>query len=350
MRALVIGLVACAACGGDGGDDSLPARHAHAWIEEAWAPAPVRLDAVLAVDDAAGVAFRQAVLAGLRRSLGDHLELQGFPDPAMWVPLDVRVALVFPSRDGAQRFADEPALHLVRDDAHPADLDALVDAVAAQLAAHPAPPGAPYRLLEALSEVEVDGSWPIVALASLRDDESPLAATAYAPRPESFRLSAIVPSAACDAGSIDLPRIAAFMDGAWLPDVHPWPCVASSLADDGLVSKLHVDGARQWCPSRPIAVDPDGRAQCRVVVDTDDCDPARGWHEVDGRCEVLQLEGAARDACRHTLACEGCGSGWCASEVVDFMDFCDTPSGLRFTGKSLSGAGAKLTIACELDG
>lgn len=73
------------------------------------------------------------------------------------------------------------------------------------------------------------------------------------------------------------------------------------------------------------------------------------------KCEVLQLEGAALEACTSTVACEGCEPGWCCSEVwrelVNDVGVADPPNeyfpGLRFVLGADSAAGV-YRVTCNV--
>lgn len=69
-------------------------------------------------------------------------------------------------------------------------------------------------------------------------------------------------------------------------------------------------------------------------------------------CEVAPFVGPALEACRTTVACGGCGSGYCRSELEALpLDVCPEglhPSRLRFVGGATAGAGAIFHVACEL--
>lgn len=371
MRWCLMAWILCAACGGV---DEQHVSPSHRWTERTHVPPTYPLRIVLAVDDAADAIFRADVVAGLGRSFQQLHEAQRALDPATWTPFDLEVVVLFPSRDGAARLADEPALRLQVEDAQPADLDALVDVIASLLETHPAPAGARYRLLEAVSDIVADATpWrttpgtTMVALASQRDDDSPFDPAAYlvptGEQPHGWAtLSVVAPggqaaSAFCDdLADVGAPRLAQFVSAArqdgWC-NLHTWPCDARPLADWGFPPVGTVTRGRSWCPSKPIAVDASDRAQCRVLVTADECDTQRGWRiGSDGRCEVAQLEGDALASCRTTLECDGCGHGWCVSEDAGWMDQCGDggfPSGLRFPGKALAGAGAEFEIICELE-
>jgi hypothetical protein len=113
----------------------------------------------------------------------------------------------------------------------------------------------------------------------------------------------------------------------------------------------------------------DGVAACRLSVETpqlDECPAARGWAdpaagetftERDGvahrLCDVKQLTGAPLQACRTTLECADCGSGWCATELTELLaDNCGTgtvPWPIRYVGGASAGAVGWFTLVCELE-
>jgi hypothetical protein len=70
------------------------------------------------------------------------------------------------------------------------------------------------------------------------------------------------------------------------------------------------------------------------------------------RCEIAQLTGAKLEACRSTLECSGCGSGFCATEVpkLDQSEYCGAEYfwPLRFVGGALP-PGVFFTGTCQTE-
>jgi len=156
--------------------------------------------------------------------------------------------------------------------------------------------------------------------------------------------------------------------------VRGWPCQSLGLGESGLFPVLQPSGlCKDLCASRPVRVDPSGRASCTVTVRNYDvgsgCDANHGWFdplEQDGVrrpitgtdehgafrvCDVAQLEGEALDACRTSLACDSCPSGWCQTLVPELHRPCEAGelgAGLRFVGGAMSSSHARYDVTCDL--
>lgn len=380
---------------------------------------------VLVVDDGPSVdavALRESLREALRVTLRRLDGLTPRLDPAAWQPTDWTVVIALPSQQGSARFVgppEVPSLGYRRRSLSSTAIDALVDTVGDEQAARVAPAGAPYRpletardavrllmglraptdareaaLLDATSRTAPRVAW--LAMATTRDDESPLPAADYT-LPPSFSerdmlfVSVLAPSPETEpcipllrGDELSTPRIGAWVDSVVLPGFvsapRGWPCSADSLNAHGFPPMGVVDSnARDWCSSHPIATRPNGAAECLVTaehrVPADGCDAERGWRDPidadgvrreraradeDGAyriCEVAQLEATALAACRTDAACPGCGSGWCrtalnAREPGDAgYDWCSGwfSSRLRFVGGAMARANARFRILCDLD-
>jgi len=145
-----------------------------------------------------------------------------------------------------------------------------------------------------------------------------------------------------------------------------WPCGDEDHWDH-ILSFCCAD-CGPICHTQPLAVSSDGLAECRVHVDQADlerCDPERGVRDPEGqptfvdrygtqlrRCEVIQLTGADLDACRFTLDCAGCPSGFCATEVPELSPYDACASSgyvwpLRFVGATLDVENGWLNVVCQ---
>lgn len=224
----------------------------------------------------------------------------------------------------------------------------------------------------------------ITLLATTRDDASPGDASNYTVDataleqagiiwfPPSVVLPATEPSFECllaspSAGTV-LPAPGRLGDWAGViqaSTVYGWPCDAL-LGPRPAITLAYlgwVDCAPA-CTGHEVVVQESGTAKCQITIETPSLDPCpeeRGWIDPLGddgvrrahivqsggqqsrRCEIRQLEGAALQACRTTLLCDGCGSGWCATTVSDLLATgCSAagafrvPDPLRFVGGALS--------------
>jgi len=286
-------------------------------------------------------------------------------DPVHWEPIERRAVIVRPSQAGDARLTtwlEDPALAWVANDRTPEDDARWAAAVRRGLEPPANPPGG-YHLLEAAWDtaqllarqrpseiareqalVEVVESNPmevVFVVATTRDDESPLSATSYDRAPLAADAYSgwwlLAPSSSpCESYSqpeLTSPRLATWAkEGSDMLSVQGWPCETLDLFP------FHASGSCRT-RNRPILLDEDGRAACRVEVvsrEIDACPAELGWADPLGddgvrhpstepfeagwpravrRCEILQLEGEALTACHRTVACEGCGPGWCWSEV-----------------------------------
>jgi hypothetical protein len=303
------------------------------------------------------------------------------------------VFVVHPSNTGAALFVgplDDPDLAVTTVRSAPEDLERL----AARVAREVERPGVAstrnplleatdraYRLLlrqrppDDAREARIVASMPPawdriwVSIASRRDDESPLA-------PEAYVLPPIKRS------HIRGTELALVQDCQQVPDGRPrlsrWAAARSAevlkwqrcdpLTDSShypLVSRSFADGG--FSPSRPVLRDADGSAACSFVFSAEGiqtCDISRGWLDPRGAdgvrrprsdemqrrvCEIAQLRGAALEACRTSLACEGCGSGFCFDDRPRSIHVCagSTP---RFVGGAPpAGIGTvRMTVTCNL--
>lgn len=357
---------------------------------------------VLVVDDAptaeaAEVRARvvDSVRAGLESAWSARWGGCGSPDPAQWHPGDIRFVIARPSAPDEEALrtpVQAPALAWVTQASLKEEIDGVVKAVEGALGERLAQPGEAYRPLRAArraadliagaappgtpDEATFAGGLPAgeqvrLVIASARDDEdaTPVADLALDPAAREMLVYPWVvgpfePDGSCEA--------AAQGGGArlflWGMDqkvnLGAWGCDGGLFWDDMLIHG-HWDCGPD-CHSRPVVVDDDGRAECRFFVDQPDlgqCDPARGWIDPDGepqivenggeelrRCEIAQLTGAALDACRSTLECSGCGSGFCLTEVpeLDEPELCvvEYTWPVRFVGGALDAPGGLLSGAC----
>jgi hypothetical protein len=172
-----------------------------------------------------------------------------------------------------------------------------------------------------------------------------------------------------------------------LQNVLPWQPVfiAASLVAGGCSSseadlpagsgvQFTVDwkfgGPPPACLSHPPVRSSSGSASCRILAQEQlyTCPTDIGWLDpldsdgvrrprtisVNGTslqvCEIVQLEGAALEACRNDLTCTGCTPGWCWTEVSELASGACAPGtvypAFRFVGGS-DQPGVTVTIVCD---
>ncbi|MDX2051282.1 MAG: hypothetical protein SFV15_02760 [Polyangiaceae bacterium] len=279
-------------------------------------------------------------------------------DPARWEAVSLDVVIVRPSEPPSTRFhtsVDDPRLHWESPNRTPAGAKHFQAGVAAAIQESIGDGAAPLALLESwaratdlMMEREVSVTpgerrlvevttrdFPAIAsyLLTANDDRSPLPAAAYQREytPAAWSASVIWAGGErakkCESKVANaLPRL-----NGWLNKndrVEHWPC------EDSWVFARGVADGYPRCIDPSIAV-VDGQAQCRILVDTrGSCATARGWDNSMGSnemrvpsfvnnssglrtCEMVQLEGAALESCRHDLQCTDCKPGWCWTEVPE---------------------------------
>jgi hypothetical protein len=360
---------------------------------------------VLVVDDALTPEAEElrlraadSVKAGLENVRAVRWGSCGSMDPAAWHPGDLRVVVVRPSAPDAEALVtsvESPDLAWVTRTSLEEEITPVWSATKGALADRVAQPGEVYRPLHAAKRATdlIAGARPPetpaeeafvaglpedrtveILVASSRDDEDVAAVDQLVPAAsarELLRSAAVMgpfplePSAGCGVyspdGSVRLAEwgkaVDAFFGAAACEDPGFWGDLLAAYAVD----------CGPICRSRPLVIDDQGKAACRFFIDKADpadCDPERGWFDPDGeptfvtmdgeelrRCEIRQLDGAALEACRATLECSGCGSGFCATEVpeLDFSVACDAGEywPLRFVGGALDAPGGWFTGVCQ---
>jgi hypothetical protein len=409
-RTVALVTLVCSACGPREGDPP-PAGQVRIHAEE-WRFGMDEDLVVLVLDDAPtpdAANLRQAVVTAFGSEVGRLLGTErtcGSPvsDPAGWPVVHSPVVIVHPSAPLEERWTtptDDPALDF-RSNGWSDDGTALTDAVARGLSAPLAATGTPYSLLESVratldilggrvapgnvAEQRLADAQPArlieLVVATTRDDESPLAVTAYsAPQVDGLQVSTTVVAPGtqptpgfCESDAASVTgRIGEWLRSSGRPSTLAWPCdapITDSFALFGIVDC----GALCW--GAPIIVDAGGTAECRILAvgDTSEpCDPARGWIDPAGDdgsrrstletddlgtvhrlCEIQQLTGDALANCRTSRECPDCGSGWCRTDLTGLgWDDSDCPSPgvvphLRFVGGALAGARASVRISCAL--
>lgn len=339
-------------------------------------------------------ALRARVSAGVRAELErERLDRFGScqePDPAAWHPGDVRVVVARPSAPDDELWItprDAPALAWVTRDSAPAEVGVVASAVSDALERRLARPGEPYRPIHAVRRsVELLGGARAPATAAERALVASLTPGAY--------VRFVVVSARDDelSAAAEPWRAADWVDvtvmGPFERGVHgcaavgsagarlwAWSAAASSRRawpcdDEGEWTRLlprTVSDCRRACEPWQVAVSSEGVADCSVTWTSGDltrCDPEKGHHDPGGApafvthggvtlraCEVAQLRGRDLAACRASLECAGCASGWCATELEPLLaSECVEgaawhPWPLRFVGGAGVGAGV-LGVAC----
>ena len=350
-----------------------------AWIEDQLViPGTPRHAILLVVDDRPGPnadEVRRLVREGLLASLV-RLTEAWHGDPARDRPSDWRVVVAKPSATASARWGATRSLVARRADV--AAVEALVSDIASDLSTD-APP-ATFRPLAAAHDLTtlVTGVRPpsdlneqrivdaaqhpdfvSVVVAASTDDESADPATAYVlPYDERVLVTGMFPSADpenCWPLPKDGGRVLSWLTANYSHGRFGLPCAATDVLREGVLGLGHFDGVPWGClrASRPIATDPNGAALCSVVARPDNalCDPTRGWRdtEIPGVCEVQQLSGEEREACRRGDSCENCGSGWCVhTGDIARRWGCEHPW-MRFTGGAAVGVSARIEVTCELE-
>jgi hypothetical protein len=334
---------------------------------------------VLVVDDrptAQAALLRSGVEPAMRRLAqtatgGDRM----FPwDRAAWHPLDMQVLVVPASSTTPDAIASpvtDASLAWTTVQATVEDADALAAAVGARVTTLTASPGAPFHPLEHARDVvqlmagmrppagEVEGRlsaiasahpWQIgVSVIAASDDESPdppssywVGDNTYGP----FIAAGLVTPETGPSGGFDAkrsPRLAAWADNGLTPPISG--CYNGPETPFFLFPVVCID-FNPRCDGRPIEQLSPGLGTCRIDVTTrePECSKSRGWIDpldVDGvrrprvsasgvrTCDALPVDPAFMDACIHDAACEGCGAGWCITELFRMNPQCRAGSMLR---------------------
>lgn len=366
--------------------------------------APPRLT-VLVVDDAptpAAAALRKHVAedleSGLHQLVTNRWGSCYSNDPAEDHYTDERIVVVFPSAPGVATVspATSPGLAWITNTTGHGEAQSLAEATEQALAARTAAPGEVYRPIRAATRTaqlvlglrapESDAenallgslepsAWVRVLVASTRDDQGTdpiddLVASWDAPAATEHLYETIVagPFGTSEGSCHATTALGSTRLFAWASESGAaklgWPCGATT----GWLGEGVSCFCGDWCLSNPPLKSATGAVACRIWVDQRDlsrCDPSKGRTDPDGiptwvaewgtkyrRCELRQLEGAALEACRTTLACDGCPAGWCATEVPELLgDSCGsgmTPSPLRWIGSALGGADG-VVVRCDVE-
>ncbi|TKD10197.1 hypothetical protein [Polyangium fumosum] len=337
----------------------------------------------------------QALRAGLMGAVQNRAEFcRGTEDPAEWRPGDDRVLIVHPSAPTSLSLVtpiDRPALAWTTMTSRAEEVDAVVAAALEAMEERLAMPGEAYRPLRAASraldlmkglqapETEAESAFVAslakgthyqIIVASTRDDEDVKSPAELVPNEVSlsstYRTVVVVPSKAEEFGCQKRERGDTRLE-TWGELVgsydYTWPC-DDDMEWDFMLHPGWIDCGAP-CMERPIKVDSNGSAACKILVDQPElerCDPEKGWRDPDGketlverygetlrRCEVMQHEGAALESCRTSFDCPGCSSGFCVTEV-SFSDLsCDVGEhlwSLRFTGGARALPYGYMDITC----
>lgn len=360
---------------------------------------------VLVADDAAtaeAAALRADMVKTVRAGLLSEIEQSwgscGSPDPAMWHPEDVRVVVVRPSAPDAEALVtpiEMPSLAWISNTSTEAEAEAVTAASGEAMEQRLAIPGEPFRPLRAAKRTvelltgtrapatdseaallaslpEYWATWLVIAATRDDEDQSPVEALALdSASTELVDRTWVIGPFSADAGacgSVSGPGDTRLQVWGYnsIANLGAWPCDDVTYLDSVLTFCCADCG--QQCHSRPLVISPEGIAECRVYVDQVDlthCDPALGLQDPDGkpafverqgqelrRCEVIPLRDAALEACRSSLDCKGCTSGWCATEVpeLSYEGACGPNQHvwpLRFVGGPLSALGSYLHAVCQ---
>jgi hypothetical protein len=328
---------------------------------------------------------------------GVHLPVQSCTstDPAVWTPYLRYAVVVSPSRalDATQASpGTDRALVIESERETPEAVAAWTSAVSQAIVEAGTDTGGAYHPLEAqahwarlllgreepASETERAAIEALPAagnlqifLGSARDDQSPL-------DPEAYRIL----QQEGDRFFVDWPQ-------AMTPDptfVHCGPGHLSRLDAWALSSEVQSDLCvdhdvfdAHWvldcfpeCSDLHPLVDDTGRSRCRVLATTDPapCDAGLGWvdplgsdgvrrpREIDYQgtparvCEILELEGAALESCRHDWDCADCGAGYCVTELPGTPEVCTGVNALwpiRFTNDAMTARFAYVDVVCDAE-
>jgi hypothetical protein len=369
-----------------------------------------RVVTVVVVDDeptSDAASLRAAVEAALEPSFEAAFfdALRPYPggwDPAEHHAVDQRVVVVHPSGAGSARFVgpeSDPALAWVSANAQRADAAALAAATSRAIDAQVAPAGQPYRAIDSAASMldlfggqrsPADdherallaslGAAPIVRLlvATTRDDADATPASSFDlgglaadGRIQAFVLAPSLPGvdpSLCEGMPPAGARLATWLKPVLEQQWLTWPCDSTTLQTNTLFPAFGY--ADYVCPTPPwpdLAL-PSGDLACRFLfetADTDPCDASRGMLDPvaeDGTrrpalgvtdagttrtCEIRQLTGAEGVACRTTLACDGCESGFCTTALPEIVDG-RCGSSLRWVGGAWPTRSGMIHIGCDL--
>lgn len=401
VRAFVLLCVACSA-----GTADLPERSGGQLAVDYRLDSDASRLTILVVDDApteAAADLRNAVADALRSGLHQTVNEKwggcGSADPARDHYSDERVLVVLPSAPDVQWIgpSDLPGLAWVTRTSRHDEVEHVAEATRKALSARLAELEDDYlpiqratralalvlgrRPPEDAAENALLGSvapdaYVRVLVASTRDDDGtePLGHAIdswneLANSERLFQTSVLGPFGhagdTCDASSSKSPARLFEWASELCSRTVTWPCPVDHVWQN-LFGECCADCA-PLCQPGPLIQLPTGGVACRVWTDQRDlqsCDPTKGRRDPDGsptfvddletphrRCELVQLEGPPRDACRESLACEGCNAGWCATEVPELLDEgCwggTVPSPFRWVGAALEGV-TRLSIRCDL--
>jgi hypothetical protein len=360
---------------------------------------------VLIVDDeptAEAASLRSQTDATLRHTFERQYENQATGLRTDQLRVDLRAVVVHPSIPGSGRAigpSDDPALAVVSEDGSRADADALSEAVARDIDAVVAPPGAPYMLLDAtrqtldlvdhvrapadaheaalLASLGEPNSL-LFAIVTSRDDGGTGPVERFAWRSSSLLIeppSVVSPIA---GGNDPCPDAVdpALRLGQWLASSTKYPPLVNvcntlclRVPFDSTVDILgapFLDFGQQCFPA-PLLYGPDGRAQCLIRVTNADDAPCSTYpgmldpRDPDGHrspqldpayasparlCEIEPVPSAQTSTCSAEAACPGCDPGWCVAAPGSRV----CPSGsLRFVRGAVPRGSATIHVACDLD-
>lgn len=363
---------------------------------------------------AEAAALRSGIVAELRSTLRRIQSMRqaydgALVDPAAWHPVDLRAVVVHPSAASTTAVApsDDARFAWVSTNGTDAELDVFTAAIAAEID-RGSSPGSPFRPIDSAMQTvrlaagdrsPVDAreralvaSLPsgftqfAVLVATTRDDEGSesLADEALGDfnTVHDYNLDVSLVSSLATPSSIDdcsARELAASRLHDWiapegrLGGVTAWPCASSVLARQTLFPPtFSSEGGVQYCLSSPIARLSSGQPACLLTwtrASLEACETARGFLDPlasNGKrrgvvvtygggstartCEIAALTGSAESACRSTLACEGCGAGWCRTEVPSLASTTDRclSSDFRFVGGAEPSGFGWLTVTCDL--
>ena len=342
----------------------------------------------------------QSLRYGLEQEYQARWHGCGNPDPAQWHEGDIRVVLARPSAPDNESLltsVEIPDLAWTTQSSKLEEIDAVVAAATEGLEKRLAVAGEVYRPLHATAravdlitgarKAENDAENGFVTslpkdfmlqvfTASTRADEDPSPVSQVLPAQtpheniSDIRYSVITPSTMggtiCRIDPPGASRIE-YWAKALDASVWAWPCDYQDTWDSLMIRGWADCGPA--CHSRPLLVAADGTVECKAFIEQPDlerCDPTRGWRDPGGKativerngvtlrkCEIMQHSGAALEACRKSLECVDCGSGFCATEVKEIQQWDNSVcSGgevqwpLRFTGGAFERQNSWVTISC----
>lgn len=341
----------------------------------------------------------ESLRQGLQHEIDERWGSCGSKDPAQWHPGDIRVVVARPSAPDSEALltsVDIAKLAWITQTSLVGEIDAVVAAATEALGKRLATSNDVYRPLHTAAhavdlltgarmpatsaESEFMTTLPKsfvleVIVANTRPDADPQSISQVLPTPtmnDKIYISGYAvfgPSnmggPTCEVSPVGNSRLESWTTQT-MGHFYAWPCAEQTTWDLLMVNGWADCGP--VCHTHAIQTHTDGSAECKIFIEQPDltkCDAAQGWQDPDGkaslvdrngvqlrRCEMIQHTGANLDACRHSLECTNCGSGFCVTEVPELVpddgtcNGSDVPWALRFTGGATAADGAWISTSC----